>query len=292
MLLRGNGRWGRKGVVRSVGITTAFLFLAILPWGTRTHAGDIEWNDLALARGADLVADEPESARTDSAVVKLPFAVTLREPSDGRVGFKLRIPVYFSWYHTKLTDIEGDDITRSLQTLVVTPGIEVLIPVDDHWMIRPFAEFGAISALNLGENAWLGAAGVRASASWRFPEWRLITGGRLRYTIGWTDDWAAHDDVAFIELGAGAAVPLWFTTLGDRPFGGIFVAPRRYFDNLFVEGPGDASFNVSYHVEVGISFELPQQSKLLGVRLPAWYGVGYRFAPDFGAWRIYLGFPF
>ena len=253
---------------------------------------DIPWDNLSLARGAGLDIGEPGSTDTDSTVVKMPFAITLRQPEPGKIGFKLRVPVYFSWNHTKISDIEGGDIAYSLRTLVITPGVEVLILVGEHWMLRPFAEFGAISALDIGEHAWLGSAGMRASSSWDLTGWRLTAGGKVQYTLAWTEDWNTHDDVGSLEIGGSAGFPLWFDLLGDRPTAGAFLFPRWYFDDLMIEGPEGGSLEIRRHLELGLSFELPRQPKVLGIKLPAWYGVGYRFSDDYGAWRIYLGFPF
>ena len=253
-------------------------------------AQEIPWDDFRYAFGAD-TGDEG-SATTDSTVVKLPFAITLRKQEHQQVGIKLRAPVYFSWNNATLSDIDGDDISYSLKTLVITPGIEVLIPVGERWLLRPFSEFGAISALEIGEHAWLGSVGMRASSAWDLTGWRLTGGGRAQYTLAWTEGWDAHDDVGSLEIGGSASFPLWFDCLGDRAMGGFFLFPRWYFEDLMIEGPEGNSLTISRHVELGLSFELPNQPKVLGIKLPAWYGVGYRFAEDYGAWRIYLGFPF
>ncbi len=255
-------------------------------------AQSIPWESLSLARGGDLEITEPGSSSTESTVVKLPFAITLREPAPEHVGFKLRMPVHFSWNKTTLADLGGDDFAYSLRTLVITPGLEVLIPVGERWMLRPFAEFGAIAALNLDEQAWLASVGMRASSPWDFPGWRLTAGGQVMYTTSWTEDWNSHDDVGSIEIGGGASFPLWFDLLGDRAMGGVFLFPRLYFEDLLIDGPDGTALEADRHVELGLSFELPRQPVILGVKLPAWYGFGYRFADTYGAWRIYLGFPF
>jgi hypothetical protein len=253
---------------------------------------EISWENLNLAQGADLDLEEEGSTNSESTVVKLPFSITLRAQEDGKVGFKLRIPVYFSWNNTTISDVGGDDISYSLKTVVITPGVEVLVPVGDHWMLRPFAEFGAIGALEISELAWLGSAGIRASSSWDFQGWRLTAGGRAQYTLAWTKDWNTHDDVGSLEIGGGASFPLGFDLLGGRAMGGVFFFPRWYFEDLIIESPDGASLEITRHMEIGLSFELPRQPKVLGIKLPSWYGFGYRFANDYGAWRIYLGFPF
>ncbi|GEM_PF-2364028 len=290
--------WPHRGGCEDLSVhRQLFLSLALVViltgLGPAPVAGqDIPWDQLGLARGQDLATGDPGSANTDSTVVKMPFAITLRKPEGKKVGFKLRVPVYFSWNHTKISDIGGGDISYSLKTLVITPGVEVLIPVGERWMLRPFVEFGAISALDIGEHAWLGSTGMRASSSWDLTSWRLTAGGKIQYTLAWNEDWNTHDDVGSLEIGGGASFPLWFNLLGDRAMGGVFLFPRWYFEDLLIGGPEGPSLEIDRHLELGLSFELPRQPKVLGVKLPVWYGIGYRFATDYGAWRIYLGFPF
>ncbi len=266
------------------------LMLAFAP--TTLAAQNVLWDQLNLAQGANLEIDKAGSTSTTSTVVKLPFAFTMREPTPERIGYKLRMPVFFTWNQTTLSDIDGSDITQSLQTLVITPGLEILIPVGDRWTLRPFAEFGAVKALDVGEYAWLGSIGLRASAPWDFSNWRLTAGGRAQYTVALDDDWQRHDDVGSLEIGGSASFPLGFEIIGGRAMGGVFLFPRVYLDDLLIEGPEGAALELDRHIEIGFSFELPRQPKILGVKLPAWYGLGYRFANDYGAWRIYLGFPF
>lgn len=279
----------RKTAVNAIGILAVMAGLLPTP---SVFAQNISWNNLSLAQGADMDIGDDGSASAESTVVKLPFSIPLKKSVDGRAGFKLRVPVYFSWNNARITDINGEDISRSLKTLVITPGVEVLIPTGERWLLRPFIEFGGISALDIGEHAWLGSTGIRASAPWDFKKWRLTAGGRLQYSLAWTKDWDAHDDVGSIEIGGSATFPLPFNMQGDRPMGGLFLFPRFYFDDLMIQSEEGATLEVDRHVEVGISFELPRQPKIIGIKLPAWYGVGYRFSSDYGAWRIYLGFPF
>ena len=242
-----------------------------------------EFFDLRLAEA---------SGEAQSTVVKLPIAFVLKKRGETGIGVRLRTPVYFSWNRVAITDIGGKDIAHSLNTLTITPGVELEIPAWQEWLIRPFAEVGAVSALGLGEQAWMVAAGCRFSAIWDRERWRYIGGGRLQYSVGLTDKWRLHDDLASVEIGGGASLPLWFETSAGRPRAGFFVFPRWYFDNFAVDGADDGGLAVDYYTEIGASFEWPERPKILGIKLPAWYGLGYRFANNYGAVRIYLGFPF
>jgi hypothetical protein len=237
--------------------------------------------------------DDP-AAEAESTVVKMPFAFDLKKLEDGEpgIGVRLRVPVYFAWNKISFVDVGGDDIARSLKTLTVTPGVELQIPVGQSWLVRPFLEFGSISGLDLGENAWLVSSGCRVSATLDRDRWRFLGGGRLQYSVAFNDDWQFHEDLGSIELGAGASLPLWFDVALGTPRAGLFIFPRYYFDDFVLDGPDDGGLTVDRYLEIGASIEWPQRPKLLGIKLPAWYGLGYRFAENYGAVRVYLGFPF
>ncbi len=271
---------------------TLVLALAGLVFASTGVSQAIPWDDLNHTSLFSLGFDGEGAAEAESTVVKLPFPFRLKSPENGRVGVNLRVPVYFAWNNVAFQDIEGDDIVRSLQTLTVTPGIELLIPAGERWLVRPYVEAGAIGALEQGDLAWIAAAGARASASWDYERWRFMAGGRLRYAIGFANDWDLRDNIGSLEIGGGAALPLWFETPGGRPRAGLFVFPRWNFDNLILTAENGSELSIDWFVEAGLSFEWPTRPRPLGIKLPSWYGVGYRFGPNYGAIRIYLGFPF
>lgn len=269
-----------------------FGVLAVVGLLSPAAAQDIPWDELNHASLYSLGFDGAGAADAESTVIRIPIPIRLKAPADGHIGVNLRIPVYFAWNQVAFEDIAGDDIVKSLQTLTATPGVELLIPVGERWLVRPYAEVGAISALEQGELAWVAATGARASASWDHRQWRFIAGGRLQYAIGFADDWDLRDDIGSLEIGGGAALPLWFEAAGDRPRAGLFLFPRWNFDNVLLTDAENRQIAIDWFVEAGVSFEWPTKPRVLGIKLPSWYGVGYRYAPDYGAIRLYLGFPF
>ncbi len=255
------------------------LALAAAVLTTPAAAQEIPWDELNHASLFSLGFDGGDAADAESTVVKFPIPIRLTSPEDGRIGVKLRVPVYFAWNNVAFQDVEGDDIVRSLQTLTVTPGVELLIPAGQRWLVRPYAEVGAIGALEQGDLAWIAATGARASAAWDHGRWRFLAGGRLQYAIGFADDWDLRNDIGSLEIGGGAALPLWFEAAGDRPRAGLFVFPRWNFDNLALADDNDATLSIDWFVEAGLSFEWPTRPRVLGIKLPSWYGLGYRFGP-------------
>jgi len=243
--------------------------------------------------GIDLTAiEESPETSTESTIVEIPVPITLRAPKDGQIGIRLRLSVFFSWNNVRFEEIEGGDIAASLNTLTVVPGVEFLVPVGEHWMVRPYGQIGGLAALDIPGHRWMASLGSRASGVWSFENWVLSTGGRLEYTAVLDEDWRRTDDVFFVDLGGDFSFPLWFNVKGERAAMGFFVIPRYYINPAEIVGQDGFDLGVDSHVEIGASFQIHDNPKLWFVKLPKWYGVGARFAKNHRSLRIYLGFPF
>ena len=243
--------------------------------------------DMSLAA----IEDSPETS-TESTIVEIPLPITLRAPKDGKIGIRLRLSLFFSWNNVRFMDINEDDIAASLNTLTFVPGVELMIPVGEQWMVRPYGQIGGVGALDIPGHRWMASLGSRASGVWQFDKWVLSAGGRLEYTAVFDEDWQRTDDVAFVDLGGDFSFPLWFNVKGERAAMGFFVIPRYYIDPAEVVGQDGFDLGVDSHIEIGASFQIHDNPKLWFIKFPKWYGVGARFAENHRSFRIYLGFPF
>ena len=90
----------------------------------------------------------------------------LAEPSfeagERNFGWYLKTPVV-----TGLDRFDVDEVVEAVDLdnvtfLSVNPGIDVEIPVNDVWSLRPYASLGYGSALNGGESAWSYWAGIKS----------------------------------------------------------------------------------------------------------------------------------
>ena len=236
--------------------------------------------------------EESPKTSTESTIVEIPVPITLRAAKDGKIGIRLRLSVFFSWNNVRFADIEGDDISASLNTLTVVPGVEFMIPVGKRWMVRPYGQIGGLQALDVPGYRWMASLGARASVRWPFEKWILSAGGRFDYTSVFDEDWRATDDVSFADVGGDFSFPLWFNIKGERAAVGFFLIVRHYFDRADFVGQDGFDLGVDSHVEIGASFQIHNNPKLWFIKIPKWYGVGARFAENHKSLRIYLGFPF
>jgi hypothetical protein len=237
------------------------------------------------------VEDSP-SASSESTILEIPVVITLKRPAEGKIGYRLRMSVFFAWNNVRFEDISGEDIEASLKTLTVVPGFELMVPVGERWMVRPYAQIGGLDSLDLPGHRWMASLGSRATASWRFERWIFSAGGRAEYTTVLDEDWERTDDVAFVDIGADFSFPLWFNVMGERASAGVFVIPRYYFNQAELVGQDGFDLGVESHLEIGASFQIHERPKVWFIRIPKWYGMGGRFAENHTSFRIYLGFPF
>lgn len=231
-------------------------------------------------------------AQTESTIVEIPVPITLRAPDDGKIGIRLRLSVFFSWNKVRFEEVGGDDIAASLRTLTVVPGIELMIPVGDRWLVRPYGQIGGLEALNMPGRRWMASLGARAVSRWPFEKWILSTGGRLEYTSVFDENWHRTDEVAFVDVGADFSFPLGFDLMGGPASAGVFVIPRAYFNPASLASQDGFDLGVDAHLEVGASFQIHDKPKVWFVKLPSWYGLGIRWAKNNRSFRVYLGFPF
>ncbi len=285
----------RGGGCRGCLASRLAVVLAAFAVVAAAHAGAAEGGGTAAPAsfGSILSAIEgsPETS-TESTIVEVPMSVTLKAPKDGRIGYRLRMSVLFAWNAVQFVDVDGEDIVASLRTLTVVPGVELIVPVGERWLVRPYGQLGGIQALDVDGYRWRASLGTRFGASWDLDHWRLLAGGRAEFTTVLDEDGRRVDDVAFLDLGAGFSWPLWFDVMGEPAVAGLFVFPRLYLNPAELVDQGGLVSGADWHVEVGASFEVRGRPKLWLVSLPSWYGTGVRLGPDHRSFRVYLGFPF
>jgi hypothetical protein len=250
------------------------------------------FGDSAVDRVHLAAIEDSPSASTDSTIVEIPIPITLKAPEDGAVGYRLRLRMMFAWNDVRFIDVGGEDIATSLQTLTVVPGFELMIPVAERWMIRPYVEFGGLSSLDVSGHRWIASLGARAFMDRSFERWLLTVGGRFDVTTVLDEDWSQTDDVVYADVGADFSLPLWFDVMGERAAGGLYLIARGYLEPAELAGQEGLDLGVDSHLEVGLSFQIHDTPKIWFIKLPRWYGIGGRFAEDHRSFRVYLGFPF
>ena len=124
------------------------------------------------------------------------------------IGVELRFPITIGLDRFQIDDIPGAADLDNLASLSVTPGVDLVVPVNKRWALRPFASIGWGSLVNDNESAWTYWTGVKS----RFT----FNSGKL--------DWALLNSVAYVGYtpSEGPSEDFWPLMTGlefDYPLG-------------------------------------------------------------------------
>jgi len=221
-------------------------------------------------------------------VYRIPFSVPLVASDGDRWGLRLLLPTSFGVYDLRAATGAGD-LAERVETVTVSPGLELDIPISGRWRLRPFAELGVVTALGDTPTQQV----IRTGARWnvdlggRAVSWLL--GGAITYATADTPE-GVDDDLTTGEIGVEAAFGLGFDVAGATAVGSVYAIGRR-FDDLEFRLPDLDTFHVAWQYEVGLGFGTDPPHRVLGVALPR-IGLGYRFGDGLEGWRLSFGFPF
>jgi len=122
-----------------------------------------------------------EGARSVFAL-QVPFRQTIRESSisessESKMGVEIRYPLTIGLHDVQ--DLGGIIDNDNFGTIAFAPGVELEIPINKRWYLRPFANIGWGRELEKGESAWVFYTGIKSR--YVFPskskyEWSLAPG--------------------------------------------------------------------------------------------------------------------
>jgi len=135
----------------------------------------------------------------DVYVVRMTPRWTLKEPSldaDGgrSIGIYVKSPVSVGLdtfdYNDPADAVDIDNVSF----LSVNPGIDIEVPINDIWTLRPYASIGYGQELGGSDSAWAYWAGVKSRLAFRSGKlnWRLIN---LLGFVGYTPDEGPSDTI-------------------------------------------------------------------------------------------------
>jgi len=261
------------------------LFLLLLT-ATPVAAQDLGFDPLLFAGAFDAPVEEVQASTTQ--LYRLPLALTLRRPDDGRVGVRLMFPVSLTSVRVEsVSDVKP--FVRKLGVASVVPGIELQIQVADRVRLRPFGEAGIGKGSDGGNTEVLYGVGVRARVDQTVRRVQLTFGGsamrRKRGTGG--GEYGGH---SMFEGAVDAQIPLGFSVGGKRARGGFYTIARG-FSGLELPREGQDPIVLRSQFEAGLSFSTSPDLSVWKFRLP-WLAVGYQFGEVLTGVRVYMRFPF
>ena len=221
------------------------------------------------------------SGDRDVFVVRMTPRWTWSEPSlDGpgkrKIGLYFKTPVSVGLDRFDYDDVLGAAELDNVSFLSVNPGIDIEIPINDIWSLRPYASVGYGQELDGSDSAWTYWAGVKSRVSFQSGKlnWRLLN--QVGF-VGYTPNEGPDDTIWPVMAG------LEF----DYPLG----KPRDDGDQLLLHWYGtytlfgnDLEFtgNPTVDTEITDQWEIGAAIGRRDSRIPIWFlnfdmlGLGYR----------------
>jgi len=195
-----------------------------------------------------------------------------------RVGIDLRVPVSLGAHDFDIANLGATLNADNVATLSVVPGVEIDVPVNDRWSVKPLVYAGWGTALDGDESAWIYWVGVKSRL-------RLGRGGL---------DWALVNALTRIAYSGnpgnrGSLAPLLTGFEFERPLGKVriadaqarlhwHVAYTKYLDAFEFTSAENRALAVHNEWELGAAFSTGTQPlKLWRLRWDR-VGVAYRMS--------------
>jgi len=225
-------------------------------------------------------------------VLNMPFEFVLYEPEDRDWTMNLLLPVTvgvldMDWDKFWDSDLDGD----RLQTLGVTPGIEMDIPLDDHWNLKPFVQVGYIYDANDDYDAWLFMGGIKGLARYQLGEYDIGLGAGVTVAEQRPVSRGDNTGIGVIDLGVDVRRTLDMQLRGQPMELSVYAIASRYFNDLDLLDVEDDDFHIKQTYEVGLTLGTAQPFRLLGIDWQR-VGMGYMWGDGIESITFNLGFPF
>ena len=225
------------------------------------------------------------------AVLRVPARYSLRPMQSGesapidRLGFRLLLPAVIAYQEETDTDLD-------FGAFAFVPGLEIEIPVNKYWTLKPFGQMGAGKDTAGGTLQYIYCGGIKSlvSVPWR----KFLFGIGNSWIVAEDKDSSSHGTKGFSLFNAGLDIrhPTNLTVF-DRQLdiSGYFIV--NYFKNAvdILSDDGDTS-KLKTLYEVGLTFGIKEPVDIWLVSFDR-VGIDYRWG-DEGLRGIgfNLGFPF
>ncbi len=227
-------------------------------------------------------------------MITLPLSITSArlDEDDPEFGVKWLLPVTVGYDEVEDFDWLEDQIDENLVTLSAMPGLQVSIPLDDTWIVRPFAQAGAGHDFVSSEVFILGAVGARLLGTWIFDErWEVRWGASARLAGELQLNSGREHGFSLVETGVDLRRDVPVRVAGQQLNAGVYYRLQSYYPEWTVgKRLTDRSEIHDIH-ELGVSVGLLQPRKILGYTFRR-VRIGYQQGSGFRGWTVGTEFPF
>jgi hypothetical protein len=213
---------------------------------------------------------------------------------EGQRPFSVEILYPLSLGFNQLDDVPDFIEFDNYATISFTPGVELEVPINPRWALRPFAHFGYGWEFESQEGALIGYGGVKSR--YRLSDdrlrWSLLNG---IYYAGYKPEFEDRGQYGALMAGLEFSQPLRNVELGgDALFLNWHLTYNWYFDRLNFHSAVDdfASFRDQW--ELGLAIAKRDQTLDFGFLSFEQIGLAFRWSSDgnFNAITINFRSPF
>jgi hypothetical protein len=206
----------------------------------------------------------------------------LHENGERTLGIEFRLPLTLGVHRFDLDSIPEILDLDNVSTISVVPGIEVEIPMNTRWTLKPLGYLGWGGEVDGDSSAWIYWGGVKSRVSFDSGEldWALVNS--LLY-VGYSADGPTSGKVTPFLTAFEFQRPLRNKRIGgDQLYLNWHVGYTSYLDNLaFRIGPNDVSpVEISDEWDLSVGFSKgPRRLKLWRLEWDR-VGLAFRFSSD------------
>ena len=225
--------------------------------------------------------------------LKIPISHLLRDPEERPWGLRLRFPISFGVYDLTLGGLLEDldfDIDK-VKTVTFVPAAEFLIPLSQHWLLKPRQDLGFGKDFEGGDWVLIMATGVQGIYTKPWKNLVFTFGSGVKYSFSDSSRGLYDDDFARIEVGLDTLIPFGLDIGQRRVDFSLYVVGRHYFRALVFDQIAQDPLVIEQEGEIGITFGSTPLPRIWKFNIPRLL-IGYRFAENFKGLRLIFGLPF
>ena len=224
-------------------------------------------------------------------VLNMPFEFVLYEPQGRDWSLNLLLPATIGVLDVEWDEFWGNGLDGDrLQTLGVTPGIEMDIVLADNWTLKPFVQAGYVYDMKEDYDAWVYMGGLRSMVSHQLGSYTIGLGAAVRVVEQRPVSRGDDTGIGVIDLGLDVRRALNLQLRGQPLELSVFAIASHYYNDLDLLSIRDDDFHIKRTYEIGLTMGTAQPLHFLGMDWQR-VGMGYMWGDGLESITFNMGFP-
>lgn len=273
-------------------LAPGLIMLLLCSLAAATSADDEREDTINVAYALILGSGIYEIGGRRAYVLNMPFKFVLNEPEARDWSLNLLLPVTIGVLDVDWDEFWGDGLDGDrLQTLGLTPGIEMNIPLTDHWTLKPFVQAGYVHDMKEDYDAWVYMGGLRSLGSYQLGAYTIGLGAAVTVLEQRPRSRGENTGVGVIDLGLDVRRALDMQLRGQPLELSVFAIASHYYNDLDLLSIRDDDFHIKRTYEIGLTMGTAKPLRMLGMDWQR-VGMGYKWGDGIESITFNMGFPF